>query len=252
MELLGPSVSNTRRKMANIHYTIGTVLSLAAYMLQCLRSFHEHGFVHRDVKPGNFLLRAGDISPLVMIDFGLSRQFINPVTRQPFPERMKCGFRGTGKYASLRALRSRDQSPRDDLISWLYSIVELIEGCLPWGIERNRATLERLKSGIAARDLMRKLPSEMYRIWNYVDKLSYSSKVDYDFIFHMIGEAMRSVRVTMATPFDWEVLTKAQIEAYSKVSVLPRASDFIGRFTIDVLAPDKEEEPAACTPCEIA
>ena len=42
--------------------------------------------------------------------------------------RENCQFRGTSTYASINAHLKLDLSRRDDLWSWLYIIIELIEG----------------------------------------------------------------------------------------------------------------------------
>lgn len=48
------------------------------------------------------------------------------------PPRPKAGWRGTTRYGSLNAHHRRDLSRRDDLESWLYVIIELTKGALPW------------------------------------------------------------------------------------------------------------------------
>ncbi|VDO52583.1 unnamed protein product [Brugia timori] len=42
------------------------------------------------------------------------------------------GFRGTLRYVSLTVHSRAERTPRDDLIAWFYSMIELINGKLPW------------------------------------------------------------------------------------------------------------------------
>ena len=42
-------------------------------MLSALREMHEAMFVHRDVKPDNFMVHKGQVK---IVDFGLTAQFI--------------------------------------------------------------------------------------------------------------------------------------------------------------------------------
>lgn len=46
--------------------------------------------------------------------------------------RCRAPFRGTYRYASLDAMKYREQAPKDDVESWLYLLVEWTSGKLPW------------------------------------------------------------------------------------------------------------------------
>lgn len=48
-----------------------------------------------------------------------------------FPERENVGLRGTYNYASLNSHQGKDLSRRDDLISFMYSLIDMSE-VLPW------------------------------------------------------------------------------------------------------------------------
>jgi serine/threonine protein kinase len=251
-ELLGPSLSNTRRQLSDHHYNLSTVIRLSLFMLECIRDLHAHGFVHRDIKPGNFLLRCGSRNPLVLIDFGLSRRYIDPETREPYPERDRCAFRGTAKYSSINAHRYHDQAPRDDLVSWLYSMVELIDGFLPWSSERDPTIIQRRKQSTSDRSLFWSLPREFLDIWSYLKTLKYWSKPNYEYIICLLTRVLDETRAVEAK-FDWEFLHPDVIAHYSPISVLPTAIDYVS--TIPRVEPsDIEDDPGmnACVICNVA
>ena len=62
-----------------------------------------------------------------MIDFGLSRRYVDD-DGQPLPERHDTAFRGSTTYASVHAHHGQDLSRRDDLWSWFYILVEMVDG----------------------------------------------------------------------------------------------------------------------------
>ncbi|KAI1086079.1 kinase-like domain-containing protein [Rostrohypoxylon terebratum] len=93
------------------------------------RRIHRR-FLHRDIKPDNFLLgigRQGHI--LYTIDFGLAKEFSNdekPKHRQGLP------FGGTCRYASINNHKGLEQSWADDLESLGYMFVQTLSRSLFW------------------------------------------------------------------------------------------------------------------------
>ncbi len=63
----------------------------------------------------------------MIIDFGLARRYTDDAG-DVLPERTDTSFRGSTTYASVHAHLGQDLGRRDDLWSWLYCVVELLEG----------------------------------------------------------------------------------------------------------------------------
>jgi len=109
-----------------------------------------------------------------LLDFGLSRQYITPMgeMRQPRPV---AGFRGTVRYASLNAHRSKDLGRHDDLWSVLYMLVELATGQLPWRKIRDKEEAGKLKAMCDHRKLILGLPTEFQDFLEHLQSLTYFS-----------------------------------------------------------------------------
>jgi len=254
-ELLGPSLSTIRKRMPDSRCTISTTLRLAAFMLQAIRELHHAGFVHQDIKPSNFLLKPGEFSPLVLIDFGISRRFLDAQTRRPYPARTHCGFQGTARYISVKVHEGCDHSPRDDLMSWLYSVVELVDGKLPWAADTDMVKIEDKKRAIPDQQLLRSLPIEFCRIARYIRGLKYGSVVDYDRLMYYVVAAVWKVDQCVAEPFDWERWDGECLRQISDQE-LPCALNYAGRFPqVKPSAPMREivrEEPEKYGACPVA
>jgi serine/threonine protein kinase len=77
------SLLPSRRYMQSEEAQPGMHVSVAAYlgaeMLRCLRELHARGFVHRDVKPSNFVRRDRKSTTYCLVDFGLVKKVIGIV-----------------------------------------------------------------------------------------------------------------------------------------------------------------------------
>lgn len=103
MPLLGDSLYDYMRSKASGHLPPAAVMRIARYILRYLEHMHARGWLHRDVKPHNFLLdrsRRG----LFMVDYGLAKRWCDPRTGAHVEyerRRNRSSVPGTAKYASL-------------------------------------------------------------------------------------------------------------------------------------------------------
>jgi serine/threonine protein kinase len=65
-----------------------------------LKGIHDLYIIHRDIKPENFLISQNGRGALKIIDFGLSKRYIDDQGRH-IPRATNKGFRGTLRYASI-------------------------------------------------------------------------------------------------------------------------------------------------------
>lgn len=134
MQRLGPNLEDLFTR-CNRRFSLSTVLLLADKMLALVQKVHNAGFVHRDIKPDNFVIGhagSGDERQLFIIDFGLSKCFLNPDTGAHIEYRRDKSLTGTARYASVRNHQGAEQSRRDDLESLGYVLLYFLKGELPW------------------------------------------------------------------------------------------------------------------------
>ncbi len=132
MDLLGPSLEDLYNYCSR-KLTMKSTLMLADQLLTRLEYLHSKNYIHRDIKPDNFLIGLGKKSNQVfLIDFGLSKKFRDAKTHQHIPYKENKNLTGTARYASVNAHLGIEQSRRDDLESLGYVLVYFVRGKLPW------------------------------------------------------------------------------------------------------------------------
>jgi len=93
-------------------------------MAKALAYLHEKGWVHRDVKPDNFLY--GESGGLKLIDFALAKK----CTSGMFSFQRKA--QGTASYIAPEQILTRKVDPRSDVYSLGCTFFELLSGKLPY------------------------------------------------------------------------------------------------------------------------
>lgn len=185
MELLGPSLENLL-EFCKRKFNLKTVLILADQIIARIETLHKKNFIHRDIKPDNFLMGTKNKGNLVyIIDFGLIKQYYDPKTKQHASYKDNKPLTGTARYASLNTHLGIEQSRRDDMESIGYMLIYFLKGCLPWqGLQaNNRKTkydmIAEKKASISVDELCRDIPKEFATYMNYVRTLMFEDQPDY-------------------------------------------------------------------------
>ena len=209
IDLLGPSLEDLFN-YCNRKFTYKTVLLLADQLICRIEYIHARCFIHRDIKPDNFLMGIGRRGSQVnVIDFGLAKRYRDPRTHAHIPYRENKNLTGTARYASVNTHLGIEQSRRDDLESLGYVLIYFCRGSLPWqGLKAatKRQKYDRImeKKMTIPNDVLTKgLPDKFLEYMNYVKNLRFDDKPNYAYLRNLFRDLFKRESYRYDYVFDW-------------------------------------------------
>ena len=205
--LLGPSLANLLDKHS-IVFTIKDICMLSIQMIERLEYIHLKNYIHRDIKPHNFLMGIDDPDILYLIDFGLSKKYRSKKGKH-IKFSINNNITGTPRYCSINGLRGAEQSRRDDLESLFYVIIYFFRGNLPWQNLKIKSRQERfnrinyLKKNISYKILCKNLPQELYNFGTYIKRLKFEEDPDYNFLRNCFYSILKNINEKNDNKFSW-------------------------------------------------
>lgn len=207
MTLLGKNLNEISNEFGG-KFSLKTTLMIAMQAIRRLEALHEKGYLHRDVKPANFVLGLGEEkNTLYLIDFGLSTTFLKKDGKHiEFNKNSSIG--GTIYYLSVYGHLGLQPSRRDDLISLGFMLLHLYFGCLPW--DEVKGNLKQKLKGICEKkatttseELCKGLPEQFVTYFEYLKAMMFQMKPDYNYLVDLFEKAMVKEGFKNDGVFDW-------------------------------------------------
>ena len=193
----------------NRSFNTKDICMIAIQTLDRIEYIHSKNYLHRDIKPENFLVGYPDSSVIYLIDFGLSKKYRSSRTGKHIKSLKIKKIDGTTNFLSLNAMRGNEQSRKDELESLGYMYIYLAKGELPWSnikchkIEDMITKTGIMKSKISVENLCQKLPNEFCQYMNYVKKLSFEQKPDYEYLRNLFKNVLFKNKERLDNIFSW-------------------------------------------------
>jgi serine/threonine protein kinase len=209
-ELLGKSLEDIFNSYGK-PFSLKTVCVLGIEMIKRIQSIHQKYYIHRDIKPDNFMTGRGENEKnIYIIDFGLAKKYYSVSKAQHIKFTTGKHLIGTARYCARNAHRGYEQGRRDDIESIGYVLMYFLLGVLPWQglkIKKNEDQFEKIaekKYTTPFEELTEGQPEEFLIFFKYIDKLNFEDQPNYIYLIGLFQTMIDKYCRECFYDFDWK------------------------------------------------
>ena len=175
----------------NRKFSLNEICLIGIQCIERLKFIHSKNYIHRNIKPENFVIGLEDPHVIYIQNFYLCEKYRSSKTNLHAKFKYTKEIVGTERYGSINALRGLRQGRRDDLESLCYMLIYFFLGKLPWqGIsadsdtEKHEKLLKEKKSFKI--ENYKQIPKDFYTLFNYVKNLKFEEEPKYSLMIKLL------------------------------------------------------------------
>ena len=185
MQLLG---SNLHTQLRSNRIDSSSIPNILYQCLQRIEYVHNKNYIHRDIKPHQFVTGVNS-NQIYLLDYGVSSKYFIDKCHIAFQS--NCRFVGSCHFASMNAHIGIRLSRRDDLESFVYSAIFILTKTLPWIESSENKELNKWNSVFRCKREMlqtikKEQPEELADMLSYVTSLKFEETPDYQYLRGLI------------------------------------------------------------------
>jgi serine/threonine protein kinase len=208
-ELLGKSLEDIFNSYGK-PFSLKTVCVLGIEMIKRIQFIHNKHYIHRDIKPDNFMIGRGvNEKKIYIIDFGLAKKYYSVSKAQHIKFCTGKHLIGTARYCGRNAHRGYEQGRRDDIESIGYVLMYFLLGVLPWQglkVRKNEDQFEKIaqkKYATSFEELTYGQPEEFLQYFKFCDNLKFEDQPNYAYLIGLFQNVINKYCRECYYDFDW-------------------------------------------------
>jgi len=205
MDFLGKNLRELAKDEPGSKFSERTTYLLTIMILRSLKCVHDLGYVHRDLKPDNFLIgcTTATRSFVYIVDLGIADTYRDVYGKHKSDNKWAGNVCGTPYYMSPNAQEGSNQSRKDDLWSLSYMMMHLHTADLPWAsvdkeVDRKEKDFRDVRSAAYLKlkknpieQVFKSMPQPFHEYMHKVSVMTFEEEPDYDGLISIFEEALR-------------------------------------------------------------